>query len=54
MATKKHKKGSSPKPSTSNSEGVDLSQFIEKKRIQTEALKKIMSKLNSEGNSNTK
>lgn len=49
------KKDSQEKKIPVYEEGIDdLEQFIEKKKIQNEALKKIIEKLNSESNSNNK
>lgn len=47
MAENKNQKTPPKKGSTSPDVVDDLSQFIEKKRIQNEALKKIVDKLNS-------
>jgi len=47
MADKKIKKVSPESTSASNTEVDELNLFIEKKRIQNEALKKIVDKLNS-------
>jgi hypothetical protein len=47
MADKKINKVSHENTSSSNTEVDELNLFIEKKRIQNEALKKIVDKLNS-------
>lgn len=50
MAGRKINKALSKKTSGKNSEGGDLIRFIEKKKIQNEALRKIMIKLNGDEN----
>ncbi len=54
MAENKKQKTSPQKGSTNPDVVDDLSQFIEKKRIQNEALKKIVDKLNSKEHKNDK
>lgn len=49
MSEKKTKNVSRKKGPKSNDVAGDLSQFIEKKRIQNEALRKIVDKLGSNG-----
>lgn len=54
MADKKIKKSFSDKTSDNNTEVDELNLFIEKKRIQNEALKKIVDRLNSTEEHNNK
>jgi len=50
MAGKNTKKAMSNDTSDNTSDGIDLKRFVEKKRIQNKALKKIIAKLNSDEN----